>query len=356
MSTNIEWTSTKNPDGSISKGETWNPTAGCSKVSPGCKNCYAIKDAVRLSGNNNPKISEKYAGTTSGNNWSGQINLANVETLLKPYFWTRPRKIFVNSMSDIFHENISFEWIDKVFSIMSLSPQHTFQVLTKRAERMHEYFESFKYHTVYERGVINGDWLRSILSEDAVDKVIKANFSKGLPNVWLGVSCENQKEADERIPYLLKTPAAVRWLSCEPLLGEINFKIAKNFKCSLTEGYWMAETKTVVDDYNYWMIRQNGISWVVVGGESGNGARPCSVDWIRSIVEQCKSASVPVFVKQLGEWSYDNKVWGKHLPAPMKVMEKGKKSFPFQNHKDKKGGDISEFPQDLQIREFPKGF
>lgn len=320
--TKIQWTE-----------ETWNPTAGCSKVSPGCKNCYAIKDAIRLSGNNNPKISEKYAGTTSGNNWSGHINLASNDTLLKPYFWSRSRRIFVNSMSDLFHENIPFEWIDKVFSIMALSPQHTFQILTKRAERMRDYFASFNKSSAIARGMVCSEWLQNVLNVEAVDKVIKANFSKGLPNVWLGVSVENQKSADERIPLLLETPATVRWLSCEPLLEKINLTFVENdgYKLNCLTGRQTDMGRPCED-------ASSKIDWVVVGGESGTNARDCRVSWIQSIVRQCQSADVPVFVKQLGSKAYQNDlICSGYLPL-----------------KNKKGGDISEFPQDLQVREFPK--
>lgn len=321
MATKIQWTD---------NGETWNPTAGCSKISPGCKNCYAIKDAVRLSGNDNPKIAEKYQGTTEKNNWTGKINLASIETLLKPFYWTRPRKIFVNSMSDLFHENIPFEWIDKVFAVMALSPQHTFQILTKRADRMKRYFDSFHLASAFFRGDRLANWLRENFDEKAVITVINAKLSTNLPNVWLGVSVENQKTADERIPLLLETPAAVRWLSCEPLLENIVF-----------------DAFTLLDDETGNQL----IDWVVVGGESGNGARPTNIEWIRSIVQQCKSTS-PVFVKQLGAWAYEH--YPSHLPAPLKVHQNGIKSYPFLNLTDKKGGNIEEFPEDLRIREFPK--
>ena len=331
--TKIQWTE-----------ETWNPTAGCSKISPGCKNCYAIKDAVRLSGNQNSKISEKYAGTvswyneTGKANWTGRINLASLETLLKPYYWTRSRRIFVNSMSDLFHENIPFEWIDKVFSIMALSPQHTFQVLTKRAERMYEYFESFKFYPVYERGVTNGNWLRNILNEDAVTAVAKANFAKGLPNVWLGVSVENQKTADERIPFLLKTPAKIRFLSCEPLLDKVQ----------LFPAYLPCETIGGVELENF-------IDWVIVGGESGINPRPFHLEHGLQIIQQCKSANVPVFFKQAGSFCVTENVNLFDFPEEPKFADWGDSAASARiKFNDRKGGELTELPEEFRVRQFPK--
>jgi protein gp37 len=356
--TKIEWTT-----------ETWNPLAGCSKVSDGCKNCYAIKDAVRLAGNNNPKIASKYNGTTkNGNNWTGQINFASEEVLTQPIRWTRPRMIFVNSMSDLFHENVSDEWIDKIFAVMALSPQHTFQILTKRADRMRDYF--VKHFTRHLIGVEANKITKRghPLTEKGFG--MKCDFDVcnmvfPLPNVHLGVSVENQKAADERIPLLLETPAAVRWLSCEPLLGEVdltslNREVGKiiphthSIDCLRGANWIYNDIHKTKDYYN----RGNRISWVVVGGESGNGARPCNIDWIRSIVKQCKASSVPVFVKQLGS-------------VPMMLEADWRKMSPYyllnaNNHlkvpadcvpiyqANKKGADVSEFPEDLQIRQFPK--
>ncbi len=264
--TKIEWTD---------KGETWNPIAGCSKISAGCANCYAIKDAVRLAGNPNKKIADKYAGTTKGMNWSGQINFASHDVLTQPMRWTRPRKIFVNSMSDLFHENVPDEWIDKIFAVMALSPYHTFQILTKRADRMKAYFESFNQIEALGRGWNCANWLIKTFGQengkDKVNKVIESNFRYGLSNVWLGVSVEDKKHKF-RIDVLRETPAAVRWLSLEPLLEDLG-------DLDLT-----------------------GIDWVVAGGESGTKARPMHPDWARSVRDQCIAAGVPFFYKQWGAW------------------------------------------------------
>lgn len=341
MSTKIEWTD---------QGETWNPIAGCSKISDGCKNCYAIKDAVRLSGNPNPKIADKYRGTTKTDNgkmnWTGQINLASDDVLTQPIRWTRPRKIFVNSMSDLFHENVPDEWIDKIFAVMALSPQHIFQILTKRPERMRSY--------LLGRSEISMKWFHKakwIYQEIMVDENPERffwDYSTGrhifpLPNVWLGVSVENQQTADERIPLLLETPAAIRFLSCEPLLGEIDFKrqcpVSCDGECGQTSPYKLLGN-TELD---------STVDWVIVGGESGQNARPCNIDWIRSIVQQCKEADVPVFVKQLG--SGRSEYSGAARIQPTGNIKDGQQGAFVYKHK--KGGDISEFPEDLRVREFP---
>ena len=261
--TKIEWTDA-----------TWNPIVGCSKVSNGCKNCYALPMAWRLQ--NNPNIDDIYhdavkrdGGKTA---WTGVINF-NGEALLKPLKWKKTRKIFVNSMSDLFHENVPDEWIDRVFAVMALCPQHIFQILTKRPERMRAYYQ---------------DPARD-------DKITwsQAEFTKrfqsqssALSNVWIGVSVEDQKTADERIPILLKTPAALRWVSAEPLLGPIEFG--------------SVDMHGVAKVYREKII--NHLDWVVVGGESGHGARPMHPDWVRGIQRQCEEANVPFLFKQWGEW------------------------------------------------------
>lgn len=251
----IEWT-----------GETWNPLIGCDKVSEGCKNCYAIQTAwIRM---HNPVMKEKYAGTVEKTangklNWTGKISM-HFDSLKKPVLNKMPTTYFVNSMSDLFHKDVDFNFIYKVFEIMLLSPQHTFQVLTKRAERL------------------------SILKD--VYFHLKRNYNHSvlpLPNVWLGVSVENQKAADERIPYLLQVPAAVRFLSCEPLLGPVEFSNVTN-------------RSDVIAQLGKPAL--SGIDWVICGGESGPESRPMHPDWARSLRDQCKAADVPFFFKQWGEW------------------------------------------------------
>ena len=285
---------------------TWNVTTGCDKVSAGCKNCYAETIAKRF--------------------WKDR-KFSDVQfhedRLLQPLKWKKPQKIFVNSMSDLFHEKVTDEQLDRIFAVMALRPQHTFQVLTKRPQRMLAYFsqestaerirsKAFQLYMLGHKLGTPDAYTYWLYSEDGNKYFTHYKCPIPLVNVWLGVTTENQKTADERIPLLLQTPAAVRFLSCEPLLEDIELQFAE-----FVDG--VGETSQ--------------IHWVIVGGESGHKARPCNLDWIRSIVVQCQLAEVPVFVKQLGRNPIEH--------------------FAKLALASKKGGDISEFPADLQIQEFP---
>lgn len=253
--TNIEWTDA-----------TWNPVTGCSKVSAGCKHCYAERDWARLSAN----VATRYYGRA----------FTDVEchrgVLDTPLRWKRPRRIFVNSMSDLFHEDVPYEFLDEVFDVMARAPQHVFQVLTKRPERMLAYLvgaeATIRDMVKYEPAAYTMQW--------------------PLSNVWLGVSVEDQATADERIPLLLRTPAAVRWISAEPLLGPIDLNAV-----ALLGTTFSAIVRGGEDS------RVKGIDWVVVGGESGPKARPMHPNWVRSVRDQCAAASVPFLFKQWGEWA-----------------------------------------------------
>jgi protein gp37 len=260
--TSIEWTDV-----------TWNPTRGCSRVSEGCRNCYAERIAARFSGDSDEAVMEGErshlarvpifegfaARSSSGPRWTGKVELIE-EKLLEPLHWKTPRRVFVNSMSDLFHEALPSEAIDRVFAVMALCFQHTFQVLTKRPERM---FIWFKGNEPYDRfGRVESHM------GDGTPK------DWPLPNVWLGVSVEDQKTADKRIPLLLQTPAAVRFVSYEPALGPV--------------------------DFTDWIGKE--LDWVIVGGESGPGARPANGQWFLNVEDQCRSANVPFFFKQWGEF------------------------------------------------------
>lgn len=268
---NIEWTEA-----------SWNPIVGCSKVSEGCRNCYAIRAANRMNGN-----VEAYRGLTVMKNgrpeWTGAARFIE-ERLLQPLKWQRPRMIFVNSMSDLFHEAVDTHAIAKIFAVMTTAKRHTFQVLTKRPDRMQQFLQSdytisqIQYYIDFY--LENSAHLRSIWP---------------LKNVWLGVSVENQKTVDERIPLLLQTPAAVHWISAEPLLSQINI-----------EPYLGIEDE---DGHDF-----PGLNWVVAGGESGPNARPSHPDWFRRLRDDCVSYNVPFFFKQWGEWipagqSISNPMW-----------------------------------------------
>jgi protein gp37 len=235
---------------------TWSPITGCSRVSEGCTRCYAESlTATKLK--NHPR----YAGLAVLKNgearWTGEIR-CHEDQLDVPLHWRKPRMVFVNSMSDTFHEKVPDLFIRTLFKVMGEAKQHTFQILTKRPERMAAVTTEFQRE---------GDFA-TLDGEDGLYP---------FPNVWLGTSCEDQATADERIPHLLRCPAAVRFLSLEPLLGPI--KIGDGDGC---EEWWQS----------------NGIGWVIAGGESGPGHRQMKLEWLESIVEQCKAAGVPVFVKQ----------------------------------------------------------
>jgi protein gp37 len=226
--------------------ETWNPVTGCTKISEGCRNCYAERMARRLAGRFGYPADEPFRVTL------------HPSRLGQPLKWKKPRTIFICSMSDLFHKDVSWSFILDVIAIISRTPQHTYLVLTKRASRMYEFVRNMP--------------------------------QAQLGNIWLGVTAENQAAADERIPLLLQTPAAVRFVSCEPLLSPV-----------LLEQYlWCLE------DRPYGMNTLGQIrpplNWVIVGGESGSGARPMHPDWARGIRDQCQAAGVKFFFKQWGAW------------------------------------------------------
>jgi protein gp37 len=285
--TAIEWTHRPG-----TRGETWNPVVGCDIVSPGCTNCYAMKMAARIE---KMGTAPHYAGTTkptkAGPVWTGKIALAPERTLLAPLRWTKPRTVFVNSMGDLFHEAIPDETIDRIFAVMALAPQHTFIVLTKRAGRMREYFADIfsdggQFERVFNRMMFDPACSRAPSVRETCEayglpwrQPTCAQDWYPLSNVWLGVSVEDQRRADERIPDLLATPAAVRFVSAEPLLGPIDF-------------------------HDYLVRAANGftppLDWIIVGGESGPDARPMHPDWARSIRDQCAAAGAAFFFKQWG--------------------------------------------------------
>jgi protein gp37 len=265
--TNIEWTDA-----------TWNPIRGCSVVSEGCRNCYAMQVAARF---NQP--GQAYEGLAyrneSGAHWTGEVALVE-KHLEDPLRWKRPRRIFVNSMSDLFHESVPDEWIDRIFAVMAdavgSGSGHTFQILTKRPERMLAYCSDVETPRRID------SFMRGYGTTRA------GSCTLPLSDVWLGVSIENQKTADERIPLLLKTTAAVRFVSAEPLLGPMPEYFHQ----------WLARRELIGAS----IVSSQGIDWVIVGGESGTHARPMHPDWARSLRDQCVAAGVPFFFKQFGAW------------------------------------------------------
>lgn len=247
---------------------TWQITTGCTVVSPGCTNCYAMRVAgTRL--RNHPSRVGLTQNSKAGPVWTGEVRF-NEQWLDQPLRWKRARRIFVAAHGDLFHESVPDEWIDRVFAMMALASQHTFQILTKRAKRMREYICSLRDTPRYLR-----------LNKD---ELCWAPYEGGWPtNVWLGCSVEDQARADERIPDLLATPAAVRFISAEPLLGPVDIGQAVGWRGA--------------DGFDPLAPR---ISWCIVGGESGPRARPFHVEWAESLLDQCRASGTAFFMKQMG--------------------------------------------------------
>jgi protein gp37 len=251
----IEWTDA-----------TWNPTTGCRKVSPGCDHCYAATLARRLK----RMGSARYQN--DGPDGEGFGLTLHPDKLEEPLSWRKPRRVFVNSMSDLFIAGVPAAFLDRAFEVMTMCPQHQFQILTKRPTRM---------------------------AREVARIVDRLGFIPS--NVWLGTSVENQEWAEKRIPPLIETPAAVRFLSCEPLLGPID----------LSRWLRLRRSRSGTD-----------LHWVIVGGESGLGFRPVDVGWVRDLRDQCVAARVPFFFKQhggrtpkAGGRELDGRTWDE-MPAP----------------------------------------
>ncbi len=477
---------------------TWNPLVGCTRVSEGCRNCYAERDAIRISA-----LGQKYHGvvktTDAGPRWTGEVRLVE-GTLDLPLRWKRPRRIFVTSMSDAHHEQVPDEWRDKILAVVALTPYHTYQWLTKRADRMRAYFsdpqtpfrvqkaidalavdardgdeewravigyeghyevsssgrvrsktgravrprprgkgyravslsrngevsDRLVQHLVLEafigpagadeearhanddrsdnrlanlswgtraqnmadaaRHGTAGVWMkgRSTLTPEqvaeirhrrstgeklddiavaigsnrkqvsavALGKIFKpADISWPLPNLHVGVSAEDQATADARIPLLLQTPAAVRWVSYEPALGPVDFNTwLSPWRPQAAE--WASVKATV-------SANPPRIDWLVVGGESGSGARPFDLEWALSAIAQGRAAGVPVFVKQLGAKPFEVDPDPTHGRFGCVLTGDAATDYYlariWMGLHDRKGGDPSEWPEDLRIRQFPKG-
>lgn len=322
MSTGIQWTD-----------DTWNPTTGCSRVSEGCRHCYIERS---------PPF--RMAGRKLGD----PVQL-HPERLDQPVRWQKPRRIFVNSLSDLFHDEVPDHYLDRVFDVMESSgsewhegqgcwtpkPWHTFQVLTKRPQRMRAYLMAR-----YARKQAYADQFKTCPTPEMRDSPAarwarQAAAPSFRRNIWLGVSIENQQTAEERIPILLQTPAAVRFVSAEPLLGPVD----------ITAGLYSCDGDCTQPTHPIDPI----LDWVIAGGESGPGARPCDLAWIRSIVEQCKAAAVPCFVKQLGAKPY--RMWETRMGGMSGAQMYDEPEELLLG--DRKGGDPAEWPADLRVREWP---
>lgn len=310
---------------------TWNPVTGCSKVSAGCKHCYAERVFPRAYHGQTVDRTCTMCGGDGGDvddsteacdecRGSGTERRArrftdvvcHPERLDQPLRWRRPRRVFVNSMSDLFHPDVPVEFIIQVFAVMGAAQQHTFQVLTKRPERMREILGGGGEVAVALNlclEIVEGT-LR-----DIAQPVV-------LPNVWLGVSAEDQATFAERVPILMDTPAAVRFVSAEPLLGPIDMSAT----CAYND---------VGDGAPVW----RGPDWIIVGGESGPKARPMDLAWARGIRDQCQEAGVHLFIKQLGANAYEE------TPLPLVTAR--------WHTKHRAGAAMDEWPVDLQVQEWP---
>lgn len=299
---------------------TWNCLYGCSRVSPGCEHCYAERHCHRFSGEG-----ERHEGLTvlrkKGPVWTGKIDLA-YHRLFEPFKWTTPRKIFVNSLSDVFHENVPFEFVKAMFGVMAASPEHTFQLLTKRHERMVEFFVEMRSRgraAVLECLYWAGEVVRRLRDENKItagqakrylDKIEGASDrSWPLPNVWLGVSAENEEMLQERVPKLFECDAAVRWISAEPLLSALPG----------LRGFLVANDNGVKLD------------WVVAGGESGYDARGMELSWALDIRDVCEETGTPFMMKQLGS------VLAEHFPGS-----------------GTKGTEKEAWPESLRVCDYPQ--
>lgn len=283
----IEWTDA-----------TWNPVTGCTRVSAGCQNCYAERlTATRLA------HQPRYAGLATMVNgearWSNEIRL-HEDLLDQPLRWCKPRRIFVCSTGDLFHPKVPFEFIDKVFAVMALADRHTFQVLTKRPERIAEYLADLDQVESRLSDVLWRERWPMRSEQQVAAGRDRLDCGVPLPNLWLGTSVEDQAAADERIPNLLRCPAPVRFLSCEPLLGRIELPIIEDSGEDMgpvERKEWGLPARMMGDIAEG--IGPSRIHWVIVGGETGPGARPMELDWARSIRDQCQTAGVPFFLKQI---------------------------------------------------------
>jgi protein gp37 len=295
----IEWTET-----------TWNPTTGCDKVSPGCDRCYALTMAGRLKAIGSPKYGTDGDPATSGPGFALTIHPG---TLTAPLRWTAPRLVFVDSMSDLFHTQVPETFIAQVWAVMAATPQHTYQVLTKRHGRMRALLTSERFRIAFY----------AAYREYTGVELFPPPWP--VPNVWVGVSAENQAWADIRIPALMQTPAAARFVSAEPLIGPL--QLHRGHSHCPTHDFSGGFCSGPCPD----LVRPD---WVIIGGESGPGARPMDLEWARTLRDQAHAAGAAVFVKQLGT------VWARSAGAGGAGIRG-------------KGADPAAWPEDLNVRRMP---
>jgi protein gp37 len=333
----------------------------------GCLNCYAARMAARnLPEMRSPTTGKQFAVLRdSGPRWTGDVELIEAK-LQEPLHWRKPRRVFVNSMSDLFHESLPDADILSVFQAMGKCPAHTFQILTKRPERMLEFLRRRHWRNLGHSPAMGGDHYVSLAIDEP--KFTYEHDPAFLPNVWLGVSVEDQPTADARIALLLQTPAALRFVSYEPALGPVDFlslDIGHRTKLSALTGWQETHhnSREITD------VRipsgYKGIDWLIVGGESGPGARPFDLAWARSARDQCAAAGTAFFMKQAGakpvalctRCSSNNAGFCRMYGAtPQQDGFRGHdidRLLPLILH-DRKGGTMEEWPPDIRVRQFPE--
>lgn len=315
---------------------TWPIVAGCEYVSPGCSNCWAVRDTWRLMHNPHAGIRRLYAATVRKTAegklvWTGLVRPLP-ERLIWPLHWRKGRRVFVCSQADLFHKAVPFEFIAAAFGVMAMAKQHTFQVLTKHPARAREFF----------------DWIANDDDGPTLGCVLHAREKCGveawahepqddgpawpLPNVWIGVTVEDQRRADERIPELHRTPAAVRWLSVEPMLEQIDLTITVP-----SEHLARGEKLELAD-----------LDWVVCGGESAqtrSATRPFDIEWARDLLQQCRAAKVAFHMKQLGTKPVCHVKEGSDGRVELPILVG--KSSRYKWH------EPEHWPADLRVQEFP---
>lgn len=267
MPTSISWTQ-----------ETWNPVHGCSHVSEGCRFCYAEALSLRHGWTKKPWIAPHAAENVT----------LKPDRINEPIKWRAPRMVFTCSMADLFHEEVPYRYLDRVFGVMARASQHTFQVLTKRPERMLDYIAGYGRRILVWVEAYN-DAHSAMAQPFVLDELERRPPPWPLPNVWLGVSAERQQEADQRIPLLLQTPAALRFVSAEPLLGPLDLR-------EYLEPQWYG-APSPKGDYEVARLRPR-VDWLIAGGESGINHRPMDLDWARVLRDQCAIAGIPFHYKQ----------------------------------------------------------
>lgn len=322
----IEWTD-----------HTWSPVVGCSKIGAGCAKCYAIRHAHRLAANPNPKVAGAYFGLTEARrvglpptmheraDWTGVVRLIR-ERLDQPKSWRKPARVFVNPMSDLFHEVLSFEQIHEVWCAMTTpsARHHTYQILTKRYERAADFFDYLRDHLAREYGLTG--------SEPDAPEMLRLPQ----PHIWIGHSYSNQKDADAGMGHLFRTPATVRFVSLEPLLAPVNL------------GLLGAVPKDISQQYR---LVRDLVGWVIVGGESGPEARPMHPQWARDVRDECIAAEVPFYFKQWGEWSPRECVEATRLDPPGSLQYFPDLDATFRRVGKKKAGRLLDGREHMEIPE-----